>query len=162
MNYKGFTLIEIMIIVVILSIAMVVAVPMFSGAASFQLESATSMIAADLEYAKSLAITRQQQYGILFDTASDSYRLVDQDGNVITNPVTTKPYIVDFRNEGRLKNVDLAQADFDGTATIRFDYLGSPYNGNDTAMNSGTIRLQVSSGAVEIKVEPVTGYVTIQ
>jgi prepilin-type N-terminal cleavage/methylation domain-containing protein len=68
----GFTMVEVIVVVAILATAAVIAVPMFSLAGSMQIEAATNMIAADLEYAKSMAIGRGQNYVVVFDTAGDS------------------------------------------------------------------------------------------
>ena len=38
-------------------------------------------------------------------------------------------YVIDFRNDGRLDQVEILDANFDGTNKVTFDYLGSPYNG---------------------------------
>ena len=51
---SGFTLIEVIIVMVIISIVALTALPMMSSASSVQIRSAASMIAADLEYAKSM------------------------------------------------------------------------------------------------------------
>jgi prepilin-type N-terminal cleavage/methylation domain-containing protein len=63
---NGFTLVEIIIVVVILSIAALIAVPMVSSAADIQVRSAANQLAAHLDYAKSMAITHQQAYEILW------------------------------------------------------------------------------------------------
>lgn len=69
-------------------------------------------------------------------------------------------YVIDFRNDRRLNRVDIFDANFDATNEVKFDYLGSPYNGGGTALNSGVISLQ--GGATKtIRVEPVTGYISI-
>ncbi|OQY03042.1 MAG: hypothetical protein B6I25_08545 [Planctomycetales bacterium 4572_13] len=72
---NGFTLVELIIVVVILSIAALMAVPMFSGAADMQVRSAANRIAADLDYAKGLAITHQSRYCVIFDEADESYEI---------------------------------------------------------------------------------------
>jgi prepilin-type N-terminal cleavage/methylation domain-containing protein len=161
----GFTLVEIMVVVVVLALAMWAAVPLFSGGAQLQAQSAANMIAADLEYAKSMAISHQQKYGVVFDTAADTYQVVDQNGVVLPHPVKIGfQYTVDFHSDSRLKQVDLVTANFDGTSKISFDYLGSPYSGSGSgsAMNSGTITLQGGGTTMTIIVEPVTGYIRIQ
>jgi prepilin-type N-terminal cleavage/methylation domain-containing protein len=164
----GFTLVEILVVVVILAIAAAMAVPMFSGAAGFQTQSAANMIAADLEYAKSMAISHQQQYGVVFDPDADSYQVVDCNGNVIQHPVKAGfQYAVNFHGDSRLNSVDLASANFVGTdsvttAQVKFNYLGSPYNGNDKDLNSGSITVQGGGTTMTITVEPVTGYIRIQ
>ena len=78
----GFTLIEIIVVVVILAIAAMLAVPMLSTAADTQLRTAGNMIAADMEYARSMAISRQQNYSVVFSSAGNSYEVRDGVGVV--------------------------------------------------------------------------------
>jgi prepilin-type N-terminal cleavage/methylation domain-containing protein len=169
-NYKtrksGFTLVEIMVVVVILALAMYAAAPMFSGAAEFQIQSAANMVAADLEYAKSMAISRQQYYGVVFDPAGDKYDVVDINDHVIEHPVKMGyDYTVDFSADGRLKKVDLVSTDF--SDRIYFNYLGMPClskSDSNQLINSGNIRVSQKGGGVvmTIIIEPVTGYIRIQ
>ena len=77
---SGFTIVEIVIVVVIIGIIALVAVPMMSSAGSLQIRSAANMIAADLEYARSMSISRGQNYSVVFDKNADSYEIVDQHG----------------------------------------------------------------------------------
>jgi type II secretion system protein H len=153
---SGFTIIEILIVVVILAIAAMIAVPLASSAAGTQVRSAANMVAADLEYAKSMAISRGQSFSVVFDEASDSYRIENQDGDIIPHPVKKGfDYVVDFRSDGRLDKVDIADADFNSSSKVAFDCLGSPDNG-------GMITLQGGAMTIRVAVEPVTGFVTIQ
>jgi prepilin-type N-terminal cleavage/methylation domain-containing protein len=168
-EYGGFTLVEIMVVVVILALAAWAAVPMFSGAAQMQVQSAANMLASDLEFAKSMAISRQEKYGLVFHTDTESYDVVHVDANnvanIIMHPVKIGfPYTIDYRSDSRLNKVDLNAASFDGTNTIYFDYLGSPYNGNSPAapLNSGSVTLQGGGMTITVIVEPVTGYIRIQ
>ena len=163
---SGFTIIEVLLVVMIISIAAMMVLPMFSSADSMQLRSAANMIAADLEYAKSMAITRGQKFSVVFDETTDSYRIKDQDGVVIAHPVKKGfSYVINLQDE-RLDKVDIADADFDpdSSNTITFDYLGSPYSGTGTnPLNSGVITLQAKGTGVAISVgiEPVTGFISI-
>ena len=162
----GFTLTEIIVVLIILVIAAVLAIPMLGSAADMQLRSAANMIAADLEYAKSLAITRQQNFSVVFSSASDSYEVRDQTGTAIDNPRRPgSPLAVVFPSDSRVSRVDITGVDFDSDAsqTITFDYLGSPYSGATTAspLNSGEVTLQSDTLTMTVDVEPVTGYVTI-
>ena len=151
---RGFTLIEILIVIVILAIAAMTAIPMMGSAASVQIRSAGNMIAADLEYAKSLAISKGQNFSVVFDEVAESYRIVDQDGSTISHPVKKGfDYVINFKNEG-LGRVDISDADFDGASQVQFDYLGSPDKG-------GTVHLQAGTTTATISVEPVTGYITV-
>lgn len=162
---RGFTLVELLIVIVIISIAALTAIPMMSSAAGMQIRSAANMLAADLEYAKSMAISRAQNFSVIFDVSAESYRIEDQYGNVLPHPVKKGfSYVIDFQNDGRLDKVDIVSVDFDTTSEVKFDYLGSPYNGNipPTPLNSGVITLQAGGTKTTVVVEPVTGYVSIK
>ena len=153
---SSFTMIEIIIVVVIIAIAAMMAIPMMTSAAGMQIRSAANMIAADLEYAKSMAISRGQNFSVVFDKATDSYRIKNQDVDPISHPVKKGfPYVVDFRSDKRLDKVDIADVDFNATSEIKFDCLGSPDNGGD-------ITLQAGGMTVKITVEPVTGFISIE
>ena len=151
----GFTLVEIIVVVMILCVAAMLVVPMISSAGSMQIRSAANMIAADLEYAKSMAISRGQDFSVVFDKTTESYRIENQDDNVIPHPVKKGfDYEVNFSNDGRLNKVDIADVDFASTSEVKFDYLGGPDNGGD-------ITLQADGIIVTVTVEFVTGFVTI-
>jgi len=153
---RGFTIIEILIVVVILAIAAMTAIPMISSAGSIQVRSVASMIAADLEYAKSLAITKGQDFSVVFDTSGDSYeiKMGDQNGTTILHPVKKGfDYVIDLQDEG-LGKADITGAAFGGNPHVKFDYLGSPDNG-------GTVTVQGGGATLTISVEAVTGYITV-
>jgi len=151
----GFTLIEIIIVVVILAIAAMTAIPLMSSAGSVQIRSAANMIAADLEYARSMAISRGQNYSIVFDDSTESYNIKDQSDTVIPHPVKKGfPYTIDFQNDSRLNKVNITGVNFNSTDSVTFDCLGSPDNG-------GTISLNANGATATITVEPVTGYISI-
>ena len=158
---SSFTIVEILIVVVIIAIAAMVAIPMMSSGGSMQIRSAANMIAADLEYAKSMAIGRQQNYAVVFDAAGESYEIKDYNSvssswEVIDHPVKKGfQYVMNFNNDSRLSKVDIAAVDFGGTSQIEFDYLGSPINGG------GTVSLQAGGTTITINVEPVTGFISI-
>ncbi len=159
----GFTLVELLIVIAIIAIAAFTAIPMMSSAASVQIRSAANMLTADLEYAKSMSISRAQNYSVVFDKNTESYWIEDQDDNKLLHPVKKGFfYEINFQNDGRLNKVDIVSADFDGTSEVKFDYLGSPYNGSGGPLNSGVIRLQAGGTTTTVTVEPVTGFVSIQ
>jgi len=158
----GFTLIEVILVVLIIGIAAAVVVPMASSASGMQLRAAVNMVAADIEYAKSMAISRGQRYSVVFNKTSETYQVVDQAGTVIAHPVKKGfNYVIDFRNDGRLDQVEILDASFDATNKVTFDYLGSPYNGSSTPLNSGVVTLQSGTMTRTVSVEPVTGFISV-
>jgi len=161
MSSRGFTLIEILIVVIILGIAAAMAIPLASSAGGFQLTAAADMVAADMEYARSISISRGRNYSVVFDTADDSYKLVvDSNGTTIPHTVNKgDDYVVDFADEG-LEKVHINSTGFDSD-TVSFDYLGSPYEGGGSPLNSGSVTLQAGSTTKTVNVEPVTGFISI-
>lgn len=160
----GFTMIEILMVVVILAVAAMIVVPSLSSAADMQVRSAANAIAADLDYARGLSVTRQKNYSVVFDPDTESYQIQDDTAAVIKNPLTNQDFAVDVDADSRLRQVDINSADFDGDGSITFNYLGAPVNSAGTAMNNGVITVQDKGGAFKlyVKVEPATGYVTIE
>lgn len=162
----GFTLVELLIVLVLIAIAAMVAVPMMSSAASMQIRSAANMVAADLEYAKSMAISRGQNFSVVFDKNTESYSIKDQTDTIIQHPVKKGSlYTINFQSDSRLGRVDISDAVFNpnSSQTITFDYLGSPYSGTGISnpLNSGVITLNAGGITKRINVEPVTGYISI-
>lgn len=151
---SGFTLIELIAVIVIIIIAAMLAIPMFSSAAGMQVRAAADMIAADLEYAKSMAISRQKTYTVTFDEAAESYDIRDGSGMIISHPVTHRDYLVNFGADSRVDRVNIVDADFGSSEQVSFTYLGSPDNG-------GTVTLSADTETMTVTVGAVTGYVSI-
>lgn len=160
MSRAAFTLIEMMIVLVILAITAAMAVPMISSGAGMQVRSAANVLAADLEYAKSMAITNGSRYSVVFDTTNETYQIEDSSGSPIEHPVKLKDYVVDFPADSRLSQVNIVSADFDGQTAVTFDYLGSPWTGFGS-MNSGIVTLQAGNSSKIVNVEAVTGFVSV-
>jgi Tfp pilus assembly protein FimT len=159
---------EILLVVVIIAIAAMIAVPMMGSMDSVQIRSAANMIAADLEYAKSMAISRQKYYSVVFNPANSCYEVHDPNG-IIKHPVKKGfNYKVDFSSDSRLDKVVIDDVVIDpdpgSSKTITFDYLGSPYSGSGTSpnpLNSGTISIRAGDFTMTVSVEPVTGFISI-
>jgi hypothetical protein len=114
------------------------------------------MIMADLEYAKSMAISRGQNYLVEFSVDADSYSIKKEgDTDPISHPVKKGfPYIIDFQNDSRLNKVNIVSTTFSND-TVIFDILGSPDNG-------GTVSLQAGGTTMIVRVEPITGYIRVE
>jgi len=157
----GFTLIELIVVIVILGIAAAIVVPMASSASGMQLRAAANMVAADLEYAKSLAIGTGQKHSWEF-VDSKSYKIVDASGATVEHPVKNSPYVVNFSGDGRLDQVSITNVDFgDSFNIVGFDYLGTPSNSSSGLSSEGVITLTAGEVSKTVRVQPVTGFVTI-
>lgn len=162
----GFTLAEILVVVVIIAIAALIAIPSISSAADMQVRSAANMISADLDYARGLAITHQRPYSVVFTPASESYVIQDSTGTAIAHPVRpSETFSIALTANDNFRRVNLSAANFDGSGSnaITFNYLGCPFSGLDTTapMNSGRVTLTAGDFTLYVDIEPMTGYVTV-
>ena len=165
---RGFTLIEILCVVVILGIASALILPQLSTRADLKAASAARVVMADLMFAQNRAISRQTPQYVVFDVASKKYSL--QDGTplaTLTHPVNLTPYEVTFGMGGTngLEDITLTSANFDSLATLAFDEMGAPYSYDPVnglvALSSGSIQLTCEGYVLTISIEPSTGELTV-
>jgi len=145
----GFSLLEVALVLAILAIAAVMAVPRYARALTrYRVESAARRLAADLEYARTLAHDSSGTQTVTFNTAADTYTLTDLDDP--DRPGL--PYTVNLA--GGPYRADLVSADFAGTVTITFDAYGTPDKG-------GSVRIAAGDYAFAIQVDSENGNITL-
>jgi prepilin-type N-terminal cleavage/methylation domain-containing protein len=169
---SGFTLVEILVVVIILGIAGAIIVPSLGTRDDLRAAAACRVIMADLIYTQNLAITNQGNRYIAFDVAGQQYRVTDATGGTIDHPVDHVAYVQKFSSTtgGRnLKDMKLSSAKFIGIsgteyATIGFDELGTPlvYTGLGTeTLTSGSILIDAGKHRLKVDIEPYTGQITV-
>lgn len=162
----GFTLVEVLMVLLILGIAATIVIPMINDTSDMQVTSAARQIASTLMYAQTASISTQDQYQVVFDTGSNSFEVQDSLGAVIVDPVVGNPYQIEYPNDKRTRNVSIETVNFDGSSIVWFDRLGAPYGGAISAspppLSTGQVVVQVKDKTMTISVEPVTGRITIQ
>lgn len=149
----GYTLAEILVVVMILSIAAAMVIPNVISTSDMQAVGAARIIASDLQYAQSVAVTTQVPVTVQFDPASESYSLRNTSGLLI-HPMTKSGYTIRFSSLGGYDRLDLSSASFGGTSSVTFDEMGS-------ANSSGTVVVQAGAHVYRITVAPTTGKVTV-
>ena len=150
---RGFTLVEIIVVLVILAIAATVVVPYAVGTSSIQASSAARLIMSDLEYAQSQAITTQTPVSVTFSVSGNSYTVSNASGTLI-HPISKQAYVVDFDTSSGFENVSVSAVDFGCAQDVTFDALGAPDN-------DGTVTVVAGSHTYTVTVAPVSGRVTV-
>lgn len=180
-NY-GFTLVEILVVVVILSIAALIVTPSIGGGFdSIRVPAAARMVLSDILYAQNEAITRQQM----------TYLMMTPDASAPTgysvalkyNPSAKEDYLVRPGDGGPMKAIfgnggsgpmgrtaiNPFKQGGDNRAGLAFDSLGSPYtvdaSGSTSPMSRpATLVVQNSAGdfKMTLTIQPFTGEVEIQ
>src|SRR5580765_3552311 len=93
---RGFTLVEILVVVIILGIAGAIIVPSLGSRDDLKAAAAARVIMADLIYTQNLAITSQGNRYMAFSVPQQQYSVTDSAGGVITHPVKQIPYTQKF------------------------------------------------------------------
>ena len=171
---RGFTLIEILMVVVIIGIAGAVIIPQLSSRDDLKVSSAARVVMSDLLYLQNLAITRQRNHYALFDATAQTYTLLDGAAmSVLTHPVSKNAYTMRFGSAGEsgLRESKLVSAAFlsqpGGSAftTIGFDEMGTPliYDAGSTQpLVEGSVVLQCGVHKLKIVVASYTGQLSAE
>jgi len=166
----GFTLIEILVVVVILGIASAIIIPQIGSRDDIRASAMARVLMADLIYAQNRAVATQRTHYVRFDPVAGRYEVLSSmlPETFINHPVNKTPFRVNLgaaRSDG-LQTVTLATADFDDQTVLAFDELGTPFaydelTGTMTAMNAGAITLASGTFQITITVEPYSGELQI-
>jgi len=163
LHWWGFSLYELLMVVLIIAIIAAIALPNIGTADDLQVSSAARVLAHDLEAAQNLAITTQTTHTLLFNADLQEYKVVaNYDGastydsvEAIDHPLRPGVlYQVTLNKLNHMSRVCIAGVSFGGSTHITFDGVGG------TALG-GTVVLTAGDVTTTVNVEPLTGVVTI-
>lgn len=168
---RGFTLVEILMVVVILGIAAACVVPQLSSRDDIKASAAARVVMADLIFAQNRAISTQRTHYLAFDITNKRYSLLTAwtPQVFVTHPINKTNYVTAFSTAATnsMKDMSLVSADLDGKAGLAFDSLGAPYsvaNDGTTAalISQGQIKVRAGTHTLTVTVEPYTGEINVQ
>ena len=127
-NCRGFTLIELIMVMVLISILAVSVVPKFMDTSAISLQGGAALVVADIRYTQELAMSTHTSKTITF-TTNDTYYTVNS------------------------QTVDLpSRVSISSGATFTFNSLGEPTTGGGSS-----VEIQAGSSTKTITVESYTG-----
>lgn len=140
---NGFTLVELIVVILIIGILSVSVAPRFFGVASYENRQATDELLSALRYSQQMAMNRGGDIQIVLTANNFTVQL--SDGSPLRSPDGRIPYTKEFPN-----NINVTPN------TIRYNALGQPVDAtNDPLLNNFTININNNPA---ITVEANTGY----
>jgi len=160
----GFTLIELVAVIVIIAVMAAAAVPSLSNLPDTRSAMASKQLLRDMTYACQRAVATGAPTWIVFDTTAQTWSLFVEN---LSNPgranATALPDAASGRsfvqtlNAGSLVGVELTSVNFDANNEVGFNWLGKPLNITESQLAAtGTV---VLTGGHTISVVPETGHV---
>ena len=152
---RGFTLIELVMVIVMLGILAVFVAPKFISTSVFNARGFHDETLAYLRYAQKTAVAQRRTVCVAFTASTVGLSLAFAANSWTCDAALTGP-----RGESPAKASAKSGVTFlNGVAPgdFRFDGLGQPVNASGTSMVIPT--MQVDGSAASITVETVTGYV---
>ncbi len=143
MRKSGFTIIEIIMVIVLVSILAFVVIARSGSYYPVKLNGAGEKLLSDIRYAKRLAMTNHRIYGILFDVSENSYTVYDygeppldpeEEPSAVEDPYrpgNPEGLRVDYDDNKYYNGIEIISAVFGETNELRFDSLGVPYGAPD-------------------------------
>lgn len=155
---KGFTLIELVLLIIMLGIMGLVISISISDINSTKLNSAARRLASDIRYAQQLAMTTQIRHGVIF--TANSYTVFENDNTA--DPARNPQGGGDF-------NVSFTTGEFAGViistslpgSIVKFEAIGRPLDGNNAVLTTATnqVTFSYSGSTKNISIRPETGEV---
>ena len=143
---SGFSMIELIIVVVLIGIFTAMALTRTdTGLTTIREQIAIDQITNDIDLARSLAFARNEAITIIFDKNQESYGVYNGSGIIKDFPNSNSDGIISLDNS-YLRNLDIKEVSFGGSANLQFQPLGDPVSGGTIELNTKTIT-----------VEPITG-----
>lgn len=136
---SGFTLVEFILVITALAVLVYSLVPLdnFGG---INVEAAAQRLEQDLRYARELAITRNANCGIQFQTNGNYTIYQTTPSNPVLNPLTQQTFSYNLGND--FKNANLKN--ITSTLLVEFDPLGRPVQGAGTTLQVGDSQSTIS------------------
>jgi general secretion pathway protein H len=164
----GFTLIEMLIVIVVMGLAMMIAVPRFRVSDKTKARQVATQLAADLEVARSKAMAHRANVRVVFDAVTNSYTGYldfDRDG-VIGESTAERDSLRAFGTRvlpsggsfGRAGQADIT--DFAGAGAITFPTPQVNFDGRGLTTPFGTrgvVYVQLAADTAAVAAVTVSG-----
>ncbi|MSR40283.1 MAG: type II secretion system protein [Phycisphaerales bacterium] len=175
--HRGYTLIEVLIVVTVLGLASALLTPLLGNRGDFDVQAAVRMLVADLTFAQSDALALQELRRVHFYEDGTGWCLVrieESDLNstfdassadYISDPLAGSDrqlaYIVQLGN-GNFGGARVESVELDGNSRdVSFDELGGTVSSTGLPGSGGSIVIAAPGVRYRIELAPVTGKIVV-
>lgn len=145
-NSSGFSMIELIIVVMLIGIFTAMALTRTdTGLTTIREQIAIDQITNDIDLARSMAFARNEAITIIFDKNQESYGVYNGLGIIKDFPNSNSDGIISLDNS-YLRNLDIKEVSFGGSANLQFQPLGDPVSGGTIELNTKTITVESITG----------------
>lgn len=160
----GFTLVELIAVLVITGILAVIAVPSVASIAQSRAGAAHQALFRDLSYARERAAASGTPAWVAFNVPSSSYSILAESmqspgragASIINDPSTGRPHTISLASAFR--GVSLVSVAVGEGSELRFDHLGRPGN---AAGDLDAPAIVTITGGRTVTIMPHSGHITI-
>lgn len=177
LQQRGYSLLEILLVVSILGIVAAVAIPNFSSADSQKLDLAAEEIAEAMRFARSEAMRAGSPHGFRQDSSQKRIQVFRSDTSTtpwtpvydVYHPVSKKLYDIQldahpFASAGGLSHSRIYRGACNQSGSVYFDSKGTPWctDPETVLLEQFDVTLSLGSFSRVVTLHGITGRVTIQ
>ncbi|WDT77129.1 MAG: type II secretion system protein [Candidatus Manganitrophus sp.] len=168
----GFTLIELVIIIVLVTILAATAIPRAANMAGTKAAAAARKLQSDIVYAQQLAMVQNQRYRVYFNAnpaPASGYAVVNdaapangtwgEAGEFAVDPVNSGGNLSVALNAGSYAGITISVIGFSGSY-VEFNTLGVPYDSGGALAAAKSVSVTGGGFTRTVTVQPSTGRVS--
>ncbi|MBX3374400.1 MAG: prepilin-type N-terminal cleavage/methylation domain-containing protein [Phycisphaeraceae bacterium] len=177
-NRRGYTLVELLLVVGLLGLAASLLIPNIVGRDSMRAQAAVRRLVADMTFAQADALARQELrrveffddgsgYGLARVTEADyalalDPALADWIRDPLSPPGTLGEYVVRFDADSRFTGVRILDVQIDGeNGFVVYDEMGGTVREGGLPGLGGTIDIGVNDDVYRVSIAAFTGKITV-
>ena len=167
---RGYTLVELLIVIAILGISAAMVIPSMGSVGVLRIQAAVRSVVADITFAQMDALAYQEQRAVVFDEDANMYTLtnvfggtIDPDADALFEPKGPAQRYRVMLDEERFGGSVLGNISFNGGSAIIFDEMGAPIAApSSTALSDGgSVEIQGPDSRFRVDIAAFTGRVTV-
>ncbi len=121
---SGFTILELLILMVVLGVAASVGIPSYFGRPDVTLKNAAALLANDLREVGGRAAVYREELWVRFDDDGGGYRVTDRSGQLLVSPYGADAYIRRYDSDAVFRGVTVDALEPETPRSVSFDASG--------------------------------------